>query len=73
MSRCRSCKTPKWRSDPCANADCPKNNTVTVRLRSKTLPMTAGVKHGFHGLTAVTSLTSDYDAPIRAKSWRTVA
>lgn len=68
MSRCRSCKTPKWRGDACPNADCPKNLTTTVRLRSKTLPMTATSKHGFHGLnTSRTQLVNDYDMPIRAK------
>lgn len=74
MSRCRVCKTLRTKGDPCPNADCPKNLTATVRLRSRTLPMTAMAKHGYHALnTTTTSLMSDYDAPIRARTWRTIA
>jgi hypothetical protein len=73
MSRCRTCRTPKWKGDPCRNAECSKNTTTTVRLKSTTLPITATTKHGYHAGTAATSLLSDYDAPIRARAWRTVS
>jgi hypothetical protein len=71
MSRCRACKTPKWKGDPCPNADCQRNMTLTVRLKSKTLPTTATNKHGYHAVNTngFMQATSDYDAPIRSQ-WR---
>lgn len=67
---CRSCRAPKWRHDPCTNADCPRNNRTTTRLKSRSLPITANVKHGFHATMSVTRLVDDYDLPIRAKGWK---
>jgi hypothetical protein len=68
MRRCRRCKTPKWGSDPCTNPTCPVNTTPTVRLKSRSKPTTATVKHGFHALntTGFVQTMSDYDTPI----WR---
>lgn len=74
MSRCRRCRTPKWKGDPCPVADCPTNTTATARIKSVTKPITATAKHGYHApMTATTSLVSDYDAPIRAHSWKKVS
>lgn len=74
MSTCRTCRAPKMRGDACANADCPINTGQTTRLRSRSKPITAGVKHGFHAPnTSVMSLVSDYDLPIRARRWRSAS
>lgn len=70
MIRCRACKMLKWRGDVCPNAYCPRNTQPSVRLKSKTLPITATAKHGYHAGTAQTRLLSDYDMPIRSKGWR---
>jgi hypothetical protein len=45
--------------------------TLTVRLKSRTLPTTATSKHGYHAVNTVgfVQTTSDYDAPIRSQ-WR---
>jgi hypothetical protein len=45
--------------------------TLTVRLKSRTLPTTATVKHGYHAVNTAgfVQATSDYDAPIRSQ-WR---
>lgn len=48
MSRCRSCRVPKWRNDLCANAACPKRAAAPLRMRPMGKPITVAVKHGFH-------------------------
>lgn len=73
MRRCRACKAPRWGTDPCANADCSKNQTVTVKIRHIKTPHTLNVKHGFHADFGIHRLVDDYDAPIRARSWRTAS
>ena len=75
MSRCRTCRTPKWRGDPCAYADCARNTERRVVLRSKTLPITATAKHGYHAgnTNRFFQAGSDYDAPIRAQRWQATA
>jgi hypothetical protein len=73
MSRCRRCRTPKWKGDPCSSPDCPTNLTATMRITSVTKPVTVTAKHGFHAPTTTMGLVSDYDAPIRARSWRSIS
>lgn len=71
MRRCKLCGTLRTAGDPCPGADCPKNLRPTLRLRAKTLPVTATHQHGFHApTTSVTRLLDDYDLPIRARHWR---
>ena len=50
MSKCQTCKTPKWRGDVCTNPDCTKAISPKYRLieRTKRSPITLAVKHGFH-------------------------
>jgi hypothetical protein len=67
--RCRICRAPKWRTDPCQNADCLRNladRTVTVTVRSRSNPIAATIKHGFHALNTSGFMqpTCDYDTPI---------
>jgi hypothetical protein len=66
---CRKCGTPKWRGSPCLNADCVVNTTPHVTLKSRTLPITATAKHGYHALNQ-TAMVTGYDAPIRATGWK---
>lgn len=74
MTRCRACKTLRTRGDLCPNADCPKNTTTTVCIKGRNGPISATTKHGYHApMTTTSRLVADYDAPIRAKTWRTVA
>jgi hypothetical protein len=70
IRRCRSCHAPKWGADPCSNADCTRASAAPTPLRAKTRPVTAAVKHGYHAGVATLQLVSDYDSPIRARSWR---
>jgi hypothetical protein len=74
MSRCRVCRAPKWRGDPCPNADCTRNTTPRVTLKSRTLPITATAKHGYHAGNTMGFVQEsyDYDAPIQATRWVTV-
>lgn len=65
---CKTCRTPKFRGDPCTNPDCPRVNRVTVRIKSRTLPITTNVKHGFHAPNQTAGVTG-YDAPIRNARW----
>lgn len=49
--KCRTCKTPKWRGDPCLNFECPKLKRDREKLspmKGASKPVTAMVKHGFH-------------------------
>lgn len=75
MSKCRTCRTPKWKGDPCPNADCTRNLTTIVKLKGRSLPITATAKHGFHSLNTAgyVQSVSDYDAPIRARGWRSAS
>ena len=75
MRHCRACKTPKWGTDPCTNPVCPRVTGITIRLKGRSLPITATAKHGFHGTntSGFVQPTSDYDSPIRAQGWRTIA
>lgn len=73
MRRCRSCRAPKWGTDPCANAECPRNTTTgPLKIKARSLPITATSKHGYHAVntTGFIQSTSDYDAPITARGWR---
>jgi len=70
MNRCRACKTPKTKGDPCPGADCPRRNGSS-RLRAVSPPITATAKHGFHApVTRTALLTGLYDQPIRATRWQ---
>lgn len=68
-TRCRACKTVRFKGDPCPNADCPRNTQRTTALRAKTKPVTVAVKHGFHAANTTTCLLADYDLPIKARHW----
>jgi len=46
--KCRKCRCPKWKGDACVNPTCPTVLEWTPVLKSKTRPVTAMVKHGFH-------------------------
>jgi len=71
MVRCRRCRMPKWRGDVCANAECPTTQQPSYApLRGASRPITANVKHGFHAEAVTGLVTNEYDAPIRARSWR---
>lgn len=50
MSKCRSCKVPKWRGDICTNVECVKSKSPAYRIIPKTgrSVITLAVKHGFH-------------------------
>jgi hypothetical protein len=75
ISKCRACGAPKWRGDPCPNADCPKlSEDRPVRLRGSFAScIRATGPHGFHApATRTMTPTSDYDTPIRSRGWRTV-
>lgn len=69
---CRTCKTPKWRGDPCLNPDCARNMRPTQALRARTLPITATAQHGFHALNQSYQATG-YDSPIRNTRWVTAS
>lgn len=72
MSRCRTCRTPKWRGDPCTNPEC-RTTTRTGTLKSVTKPVTINVTHGFHAPAQTMRLLTDYDMPIRAPRWRSAS